>query len=176
MKKLRLGLCKSFVKLSKGADALRECGAFLELEEGSLEGLVQRAEARLLVEDFEGAVADYKAAVQKNPQDHGLRQALMNAEQKLKISKRKDYYKILGLSKVASAVDIKKAYKRLAIQYHPGEVTRPKQNRVKCPSFSLVWFSAFGVESIQLRLSTRVVLFFVVVALEIRLITNPNLV
>jgi DnaJ family protein C protein 3 len=109
------------VKLGKGQDALRECGAFLEMDGGSLEGLVQRAEARLLVEDFEGAVVDYKAAVQKNPQDHGLRQALMNAEQKLKISKRKDFYKILGLSKVASAVDIKKAYKRLAIQYHPGE-------------------------------------------------------
>lgn len=109
------------MKVGKGQDALRECGAFLEIDGGSLEGLVQRAEARLLVEDFEGAVVDYKAAVQKNPQDHGLRQALMNAEQKLKISKRKDYYKILGLSEVASAVDIKKAYKRLAIQYHPGE-------------------------------------------------------
>ena len=31
----------------------------------------------------------------------------------------KDYYKILGVAKDASADDIKKAYRRLAHKYHP---------------------------------------------------------
>ncbi|MEP6748850.1 MAG: J domain-containing protein [Bacteroidota bacterium] len=31
----------------------------------------------------------------------------------------KDYYKILGISKTASADDIKKAYRKLAVKYHP---------------------------------------------------------
>lgn len=52
-------------------------------------------------------------------QDMGIREALMRAEKQLKLSKRKDWYKILGISKTASAADIKRAYKKLALQWHP---------------------------------------------------------
>lgn len=48
-----------------------------------------------------------------------IREALMRAEKALKMSKRKDYYKILGISKTASASEIKRAYKKLALQWHP---------------------------------------------------------
>lgn len=44
---------------------------------------------------------------------------MRNAELELKKSKRKDYYKILGVEKDASELDIKKAYRRLAIIHHP---------------------------------------------------------
>ncbi|KAE8801831.1 DnaJsubfamily C member 3 [Hordeum vulgare] len=52
-------------------------------------------------------------------QDMAIREALMKAERQLKVSKRKDQYKILGISKTASATDIKHAYKRLVLQWHP---------------------------------------------------------
>lgn len=52
-------------------------------------------------------------------QDMGIREALMRAEKQLKLSKRKDWYKILGISKTASAAEIKRAYKKLALQWHP---------------------------------------------------------
>lgn len=32
-----------------------------------------------------------------------------------------DYYVVLGISKDASAVEIKKAYRKMAIKYHPGK-------------------------------------------------------
>ncbi len=54
-----------------------------------------------------------------NPADQGIAKEIRNAELELKKSKRKDYYKILGLDKSAGEADIKKAYRKLAIVHHP---------------------------------------------------------
>jgi DnaJ family protein C protein 7 len=48
-----------------------------------------------------------------------LARDIRNAELELKKSKRKDYYKILGIDKSATGDDVKKAYRRLAIIHHP---------------------------------------------------------
>ena len=48
-----------------------------------------------------------------------IREALMRAEKALKMSKRQDWYKILGVAKTASIAEIKRAYKKLALQWHP---------------------------------------------------------
>ncbi|KAA8518766.1 hypothetical protein F0562_016460 [Nyssa sinensis] len=116
---LHLGLCKVLVKLGKGKDAVSSCTEALNIDGELVEALVQRGEAKLLTEDWEGAVEDLKSAAEKSPQDMNIRETLMRAERSLKLSKRKDWYKILGVSKTASISDIKRAYKKLALQWHP---------------------------------------------------------
>lgn len=45
---------------------------------------------------------------------------LDQAKLELKKSKRKDYYKVLGIPKDATVDDIKKAYRKRALLHHPG--------------------------------------------------------
>ncbi|KAF5475883.1 hypothetical protein F2P56_007642 [Juglans regia] len=116
---LHLGLCEVLVKLGRGKDAITSCNEALNIDGELIDALVQRGEAKLLTEDWEGAVEDLKSAAQKSPQDMNIREAFMRAEKALKMSKRKDWYKILGVSRMASISDIKRAYKKLALQWHP---------------------------------------------------------
>lgn len=48
---------------------------------------------------------------------------LKTAQLELKKSKRKDYYKVLGVGKNATEDEIKKAYRKRALMHHPGTPT-----------------------------------------------------
>ncbi len=52
----------------------------------------------------------------------------------------KDYYKIIGVSEGASAADIKKEYRKLAIQYHPDKNKGNKQAEEKFKEISEAYY------------------------------------
>lgn len=80
---------------------------------------MKRAEINLILENYEESVRDYERVKQLDPTTSGLKEKLKHAQIELKKSKRKDYYKILNVTKDADDDQIKKAYKKQALLWHP---------------------------------------------------------
>ncbi|CAK1549792.1 unnamed protein product [Leptosia nina] len=105
-------------KLNQIKEAAEACTAALELDENYVKALLRRAKCYTELGEFEEAVKDYEK-LYKIDKSKENKQLLHEAKIALKKSKRKDYYKILGIEKTASEADIKKAYRKRALVHHP---------------------------------------------------------
>ncbi|KAH7402223.1 hypothetical protein DE146DRAFT_652761 [Phaeosphaeria sp. MPI-PUGE-AT-0046c] len=110
-------LCNSRLKQWKAAIA--DCDKALELDPSYTKARKTRSKALGESGNWEEALRELKALYEANPAEPGLAKEIRDAELELKKSKRKDYYKILGLEKDCTETEIKKAYRKLAIVHHP---------------------------------------------------------
>ncbi|KAG0371325.1 hypothetical protein BC939DRAFT_478682 [Gamsiella multidivaricata] len=106
-------------KLGRHEEAIKDCDASLKLDSSFVKVLRKRAECQLKLEKYQEAVNDLKAALEFDKSNRDVRRELQAAELELKKSLRKDYYKVLGVTKDASDSEIKKAYRKQALIYHP---------------------------------------------------------
>ncbi|XP_055600895.1 dnaJ homolog subfamily C member 7 isoform X2 [Uranotaenia lowii] len=105
-------------KLGNLRDAISDCTSAINLNEKYMKPLLQRAKCYYSLENFEECVKDYEKALTME-KTMEIKNLLKDAKLQLKKSKRKDYYKILGISKQASEDEIKKAYRKRALVHHP---------------------------------------------------------
>ncbi|CAB3385293.1 Hypothetical predicted protein [Cloeon dipterum] len=105
-------------KLNQFQEVIDDCNRALKLDPQYQKALLRRAIAYSELKNYEEAVKDYEALYKMN-RSRENKKMWNDAKLELKKSKRKDYYKILGLSKNASDDDIKKAYKKKALEHHP---------------------------------------------------------
>merc|ERR1712018_566975 len=106
-------------KLKKFQDSIADCDEAVQLDDKYLKAFVRRGKSYLELEKYEEAVRDFEQVNKMERGNHEYRQLLSNAKLELKKSKRKDYYKILGVDRSANEEEIKKAYRKRALVHHP---------------------------------------------------------
>lgn len=105
-------------KLGNLSEAIADCTDALKMNQNYLKALLKRAKCYYDVENYEESVKDYEVAYKMDKTNDVMR-SLRDAKFQLKKSKRKDYYKILGITKHATEDEIKKAYRKRALIHHP---------------------------------------------------------
>jgi len=107
---------------------------------------IKRGDIHMLKEMWQEAIGDYERA---HNVDHArqfdTRAKYQKAKLELKKSKRKDYYKVLDVSKTGDEQAIKKAYKKMALKWHPDRHNTNEEMREKAESMFKDIGEAFSV-------------------------------
>jgi DnaJ family protein C protein 3 len=115
--------------------AIQLARSIVDQDEQSLEALWTLGDALTDAEKFDEALRVFRDALEAAPenseQTEKARKKAKQAEVALKQSKEKNYYKVLGLPRTASPKEIKKAYRTLALEWHPDKNQDNKEEAEK---------------------------------------------
>jgi len=115
-----LKITKAYTAINEHEKAIKTADDYLK-EEETLEGILVLGDAHMGADEFDKAVNTFQKAMEFEPNDREreTREKLQKAQTALKQSKEKNYYKILTVPRTANKKDIKAAYRKLALEWHP---------------------------------------------------------
>jgi DnaJ homolog subfamily C member 3 len=123
-------LCKALKALSKVEEAMEACNVTIALNPKSIEAYIVRSEIYQDKGEFQSAIDDLKVADGIEENNQRIKELVQKAEKLLKQSMKRDYYKILGVDRTAGKKEITKAYRKLAMEWHPDKHPGEEEKKV----------------------------------------------
>jgi DnaJ family protein C protein 7 len=109
----------ALTKQNKLLEALKDANKAINLNENYMKAYIRRGQIYMGLKLFEEARFDFQKVKEKEPGNKEVMTLLENAKKEEKKARKRDYYKILDLKPDANENDIRKAYKKLALKWHP---------------------------------------------------------
>ncbi len=110
-------------------EALKDINQSIALNDLYTKAYLRRGNIYMLLKMFEEARYDFQKVKEREPTNQEANKCLEEAKKEEKKAKKRDYYQILGLNKDATDVEIKKAYKKLAIKWHPDKNNQSEESK-----------------------------------------------
>lgn len=120
LSELREMACKAYFEMERFSSSEKYCELALALNPQSIPALLDKASNLMRNELYEEALSILsKANEYAQGQDRVIKEKYNLCQKLLRQSKKKNYYKVLGVKKDATLREIKSSYRKLAKQYHP---------------------------------------------------------
>eukprot|EP01062_Namystynia_karyoxenos_P003359 TRINITY_DN111_c0_g1_i1.p1 TRINITY_DN111_c0_g1~~TRINITY_DN111_c0_g1_i1.p1 ORF type:complete len:529 (+),score=220.23 TRINITY_DN111_c0_g1_i1:106-1587(+) len=103
-------------ELGQLSEAESDCSAAIARDESMVKAWLRRSRILQDLERWDDAVRDMEQAAEL---DQANGEELRTLKRRAKLAKRKNFYKILGVARDAEAHEIKRAYRKLAMEWHP---------------------------------------------------------
>eukprot|EP00756_Hemistasia_phaeocysticola_P016332 Hpha_TRINITY_DN15469_c4_g13::TRINITY_DN15469_c4_g13_i1::g.174595::m.174595/K09527/DNAJC7; DnaJ homolog subfamily C member 7 len=103
-------------ELGRLNEAEADCSAAIAADENFVKAWTRRSRIMEELERWDDAVKDMERAVELDPSKED---ELGTTKRRVKLAKRKNFYKILNVNRDAGDSEIKKAYRKAAMEWHP---------------------------------------------------------
>jgi DnaJ homolog subfamily C member 7 len=116
-------------KRGNNMEALRDINKAIALNEKYTKAYMRRGNIYMQLKMYEEAKYDFQKVKDEEPSNKDAAKLLEDAKKAEKVAKKRDYYKILELEKGADENAIRKAYKKLALKWHPDRNNGSEEER-----------------------------------------------
>jgi len=135
--KLHLNRATSYLRLKKYDNAVKDCSNAIYYNDKYIKAYVRRAESYVGMntpDSIQSGISDYETAYELESNEESLKDIKLKvkkAKVQLKRSKRKDLYSVLGVAQDASESEIKTAYRKAALKFHPDKQASKSEEEKK---------------------------------------------